>query len=86
MSEEVKAYVFETKEIVEMLIKKQGLHEGIWGLLIHFNFAAANTGPSEDEIYPTALAAIARIGLQPFPKENSLALDAAKVNPSVKSN
>jgi hypothetical protein len=81
MAEEVKNFIFEPKEIVEMLIKKQGLHEGIWGLLLHFSFGGANTGPSEDEIYPTAVAAVTKIGLQPFAKENNIALDAAKINP-----
>lgn len=81
MAEVVKSYIFEPKEIVEMLIKKQDLHEGIWGLLIQFKFAAANTGPSENEIYPTAVSSVASIGLQPFRNESNIALDAAKVNP-----
>ncbi len=83
MPEEVKNYLFEPKEIVEMLIKKQDLHEGIWGLLLHFNFGGGNTGPSEDEIYPSAIVAVTKIGLQPFAKENNIALDAAKINPPV---
>lgn len=81
MAEVIRNYLFEPKEIVEMLIKKQGLHEGIWGLLVQFKFGAANTGASENEIYPTSFAAITTIGLQPFPGESNIALDAAKVNP-----
>lgn len=81
MAEVVKNYLFEPKEIVEMLIKKQDLHEGIWGLLVNFNFSAVNAGPTEDQMLPTLVAAVSRIGLQPFPKEGNISLDAAKINP-----
>ena len=41
---EVSQFKFDHKEVVEALIKKQGLHEGIWQLSIEFGFGAAIIG------------------------------------------
>ena len=43
---------------------------------------AANTGPSEDQIFPTAIIPIVKMGLLKVAAENNLAVDAAKVNPT----
>ena len=74
---------FKHAEIVELLIKKQNLHEGIWGLFIKFGMGASNVGPTEGDIMPAAIIPVLEIGLQKFDKESNIALDAAKVNPRV---
>lgn len=73
--------VFKHAEIVEMLIKKQEIHEGIWGLFIKFGLNASNVGATETEVMPAAILGVLEIGLQKFDKESNIALDAAKVNP-----
>jgi hypothetical protein len=72
---------FKHSELVELLIKKQDIHEGIWGLYIKFGLSASNVGPTEAELMPAAILGVLEIGLQKFEKESNLALDAAKVNP-----
>lgn len=79
---EATQYKFSYKELAELMVKKQGLHEGIWGIWMRFGIQAANTGPSEEEIVPTAILPVIEIGLQRFEKENSLSVDASKVNPA----
>jgi hypothetical protein len=74
-------YAFRHKEVVEALIKQQGLHEGIWLLTVKFGLAATNAGESEETLNPTALVPVLEIGLKAAEKEASLAVDAAKVNP-----
>ncbi|OFV99942.1 MAG: hypothetical protein A3F68_10280 [Acidobacteria bacterium RIFCSPLOWO2_12_FULL_54_10] len=74
-------YLFTFKEVVEALLKQQGIHEGIWGLYIKFGIKAANIGPDENDIRPSAIIPILEIGLQKFEKESNIAIDAAKVNP-----
>jgi len=69
------------KDVAEALVKAAGLHDGIWGLYVEFNLAAGNAGPDEDHVVPTAFLGVAKLGLQRFPKETSLSVDAAKVNP-----
>jgi hypothetical protein len=81
---EVTQIAFKHAEIVELLIKKQGIHEGIWGLFVKFGLNASNIGPNETELMPAAILGVLEIGLQKFDKESNLALDAAKVNPAPK--
>lgn len=76
---------FSHREIVEMLIKKQDIREGIWSLSIRFNFGATNAGPSPTEVSPSAVISVAQIGLHKVDKESNIALDAAKVNPRSKA-
>jgi hypothetical protein len=78
---EITQMAFKHVEIVEMLIKKQQIHEGIWGLFIKFGIAASNVGATEAELNPAAIIPVLEIGLQKFEKETNLSLDAAKVNP-----
>ena len=75
--------VFKHAEIVELLIKKQNIHEGIWGLFIKFGMSATNAGPTETEIMPAAIIGVLEIGLQKFEKESNIAVDAARINPRV---
>lgn len=82
MTEVVKSYIYELQEVVELLIKKENLHEGIWGLSVEFRLGAASTGPSENELYPTGVCAVAKLGLQRVNAENNMSLDATKVNPA----
>ena len=72
---------FTYKEVVEALLKKQGIHEGIWGLWVRFGIRAANVGEAETDIRPSAIIPILEIGLQKFAKETNVSVDAAKVNP-----
>lgn len=72
---------FTYPELVELMLKKQGIHEGIWGLFVNFGLAASNIGPNETSLSPAAIVGVMGIGLQKFDKESNLTLDAAKVNP-----
>lgn len=73
--------VFKHAEIVELLIKKQQIHEGIWGLFVRFGMNASNVGTTETDVMPAAIIGVLEIGLQKFDKQSNIALDAAKVNP-----
>src|SRR5919197_1299408 len=80
---EVKSYVFDYKEVAEALIKKQGIHEGLWGIYMEFGIGAANipAGPSEQVLLPAAIVPVVKVGIQRFDKPSSLTVDAAEVNP-----
>jgi hypothetical protein len=73
--------VFSYKEVAEALLKKENIHEGVWGLYIEFGIAAANVGPDKDSLKPAAIVPIVKIGLQKFEEENNLSVNAALVNP-----
>jgi hypothetical protein len=76
-------YIFDFKEVVEALLKKQGIHEGLWQLFVKFNLGAANVGPTETEVAPTAIVTVIQLGLLKADKETSISVDAARVNPAI---
>lgn len=78
---EVKSFTFTYQEIVEALVKKQEIHDGLWGIYMEFGIAAANAGPSDENLLPTAIVPVVKVGIQRFDKPNSLTVDAAEVNP-----
>lgn len=69
------------KELAELMVKDQNKHEGYWGVYVRFGIGAANTGPSDTDLRPSAIVPILEIGLQRFDELNNLSVDAAKVNP-----
>jgi hypothetical protein len=73
--------VFSYKEVVEALLKKENMHEGVWGLYVEFAIGAANVGPDKNSLQPAAIVPIVKIGLQKFEEENNLSVNAALVNP-----
>lgn len=76
---------FTHKEVVEALLKKQGIHQGIWGIYMEFRLAAINSGPSDEDLMPTAMVPVTKIGIHQVDRINSLSVDASVVNPKSKS-
>ena len=73
---------FDYRQLVTMMLKEQGIHDGVWGLYVEFNMFATNVGPSESELIPAAIVGIKKIGLQKMEAASSLSVDAADVNPA----
>ncbi len=83
---EVKQYVFTYQEVVEALIKKQDLHEGIWAVYLEFGIAGANIQSPEGGVAPSAIVPVTKIGLQKVDAISPIAVNAAVVNPAKKKN
>jgi hypothetical protein len=83
---EVNQYLFPHKELLEMLIKRAGVHEGKWGLIANLGFTPGNFGPSPEQMNPGAAVLILQMGIQKAGPEipDSLSMDAASVNPPQK--
>ncbi|MBI4468187.1 MAG: hypothetical protein HY650_02585 [Acidobacteria bacterium] len=79
---ETSQIAFTFKEIAEALLKKQGIHEGHWAILVKFGIEAKNVTTALKETYPTALVPILELGIQRFGEPNPLSVDASIVNPS----
>lgn len=69
------------KELASLMVKDQDIHEGFWGVYVRFGISAANAGPADSDLKPTALVPIIEIGLQKFEELNNLSVDAAIENP-----
>jgi hypothetical protein len=74
---------FSYKELATVLIKYQGIHEGLWALTVQFSFQAgmAKVGPAEEDVAIAAIIPLMKMGLQKLDKPNPLSVDAAEVNP-----
>jgi hypothetical protein len=57
-------YTFSYEEIVEALIKKQGLEDGRWAFYVEFGIAGANGGPDDEQPIPMAIVPLLKVGLQ----------------------
>lgn len=73
------------KELAEVLIREKGIREGFWGLFVRFGLNAANVNfalpdGSKTAVVPTAMIPILELGIQRFPEEHELSVDAGKVN------
>lgn len=84
---EVSQYLFTHKELLELLIKQAGVHDGRWALAINFGFSAANFGPSPDQVAPGAVVGVLAVGIQRATPDSppSIVLDAAEINPAKSS-
>jgi len=73
------------RELVEMMVKSQNIHEGKWRLIVVFGIQGVNfVPPGSNEALPTAIIPVQKIGLQRVKndeKEDNITVDAAKVNP-----
>ncbi|WP_250510332.1 hypothetical protein [Caballeronia sp. GACF4] len=78
---EATQFSFTHQELVTLMLQKQGIHEGYWGLLVNFGLGAGNIGPSNETLNPTSISAVTSIGIQRSTELNNLSVDAAVVNP-----
>jgi hypothetical protein len=79
---ETQQITFSHREIVEMLIKNQNIHDGYWGIIIEFGLGAgALPAPPNGNPVPSAIVQISKIGIQRSDKPNPQTVDASTVNP-----
>lgn len=77
---------FSLIELTEILVKSQGLHDGLYNLSVQFQIAVGAVGPSPELIGPGAMFGVSRIGLSKTEesKRNIHTVNAAEVNPASK--
>lgn len=80
---EANQYLFSHKELLELMIKQAGVHEGKWVTTANLGFSPGNFGPSPDQLAPGAAVIVLQMGIQRAPAEApaEMVMDAAKVNP-----
>lgn len=77
-------YIFDHQDVVEALIRKQGLHEGLWRIVLELGLSAANVNSLKDGntvLTPAGIVLVTRIGIVKTDEPSALAVDAAVVNP-----
>lgn len=76
---EAKVVTFTYQELAEMMVRKLGLSEGLWGVYVRFGLQATNVGPGPEDLRPAAILPVLEIGLQRFDEPSSLAVDAGQL-------
>jgi hypothetical protein len=69
-------------EVATLLIKRYGIHEGLWDLAFEMNVGIGLFGQSSSDILPGAMFRVSRVGLARAPQKGPLTVDAAEVNPT----
>ena|ERR1019366_3475517 len=80
-------FSFSPREVLELLIKQQNIHEGIWALRFQYILTGADIPyprGENNEPVPSAVLRIPNFLLQKLEVEKGNSLDAAKVNPAKK--
>lgn len=78
------AFTYKLKDLAEIMVKDQKLHEGFWGVYFEFALSAGmiqNPQGGDQNITPAAIVPVINVGIHRFEKPNSLTVDAAEVNP-----
>ena len=82
--EEIKPTVplarYSLKQLTEILVKEQGLTEGLYDMSVDFQVAVGGVGPSPSEIYPGALIGVAGFGLLRASVEGPHTVNASNIN------
>ena len=81
---EVAQYQFSFKEVAELLIRHQGIHEGVWAVGFNLNIGTGLMGPTPDQSFPSAMVQITSAILtrvEAGQQSSPSSVDAAVVNP-----
>jgi len=82
---ETTQFMFDLRDVLADLIKRQGLRQGRWKIICELGFAGTNaTVPSPEgapQVKPAAMVIIQRVGLSKTDEVSNLTMDAAEVNP-----
>lgn len=72
-------------ELVPVLIKHYGIHEGFYDLVVEFQVGMGPVGPDPDALTPGAMIGVSRVGLKRSETPGPTTINAAIVNPAKKS-
>jgi hypothetical protein len=76
---------FTHQELVELLVKKSGVHEGFWGISFEVGMGAAPPVTPASipgaKIVPAFMVLINKVGIMRFEQPNPMTVDASQVNP-----
>lgn len=83
---ETRQITFTYEELAEILVKQQGIHEGLWGVYFELGIGGGNVPSPDGNFVPAAVVPLQRMGIQKFDEETKgLTVDAAVVNPAPES-
>lgn len=84
-------FMLTNKELLALLIRHAGVHEGRWLLSMTFGYGPGNFGPTPESVSPGVVVAVNQVGIQREPADgppipDGMVLDASQVNPPSKGS
>lgn len=73
------------EEVVALLFRHFGIHEGMHQLEVEFQLTAGAVGPDKLKPLPGVAFGISKIGIRPTKSAGGLTYDAAQLNPAKKT-
>lgn len=73
------------KDLTEILVKHQNLHEGLYDLNVEFMMGFGQIGPTPEQVLPGAMLGLSRFGLNKVEHVGPNTVDAAVANPLKKT-
>lgn len=73
-------YIFDLKEVAELLARRAGVTTGFWQVGARFGFAAINVGPTDEEARPSGVVSLLSLGLTKVDKPTGVTIDAATLS------
>jgi len=74
----VSQYQFDLTEVGKLLVKKQGIKEGLWTVGVQFALGAVNAGPDPTKVMPSMLVSVEKVMLTRATEMTPLTVDASK--------
>jgi hypothetical protein len=87
---EINQYSVSLRELIELIIKANNVHEGLWSLSVGFGIGIGTFGQTPDQLFPGASVTVSNVGIQRHPPgapttgPGVIVVDAAQVNPKAK--
>lgn len=81
MAEAQQQIVYSHKDLITLLLKDQGIHEGMYDISIELQIAVGGFGPTPEQVLPGAMLGVSRIGIAKAHQVGPNTVDAAVVNP-----
>lgn len=80
---EIKQITYINKELLILLLKDQGIHEGNWILGAQLTFSAMNIGHSSDgsDVSPAGVVGVTGVVIERVPEPLPFSVNAQEVNP-----
>lgn len=73
---------FDYKELLTAIIKHKHIHEGIWTLVVYFDFQAVNVTVEKRGLMPSGVTGVKGFAIMRGKQQvDELSIDAALVNP-----
>lgn len=69
------------RQIGEMIIRSEGIHEGLYNVTFEFQIGVGGVGPTPETLVPGATIGVTGVGIAYTEVAGPLTLDASVINP-----